>query len=259
MLSDFEPIIYTFQTDIKIYPIADLHIGSAECQVKKWAEFKKTLLSEPNSYITIGGDMMNNATRSGVTNPFEETMRPREQKRWLAEQLADITDRILCVVPGNHEARSGRDADESPLYDICCKLDIEDNFRESAAFLILRFGDQAGDGLRNPTYSMCVAHGSGGGTLTGSAVNRNERFGMMIDGLDILVTGHVHKGIVSRPQKLFFDTRNKRIGYKDFTVVSSTSWTEYGGYALRKMLQPASNTIQTLTLLRGTKQVVVSW
>ena len=257
--SDFDPMVQTFDRDIKIYPVADLHIGAAECDMKRWDAFRKQLLSEPDSYITIGGDMLNNTTRSSVSNVFEETMRPREQKRWLAEQLEGIRDRILCVVGGNHEYRSGKDADDAPLYDVCAKLDIEDRYRENAAFLILRMGDKAGDGQRNPTYTMCVTHSTGGGIYTGAAVNRNERFAMMIDGLDILITAHVHKGIVTKPQKLLIDPRNKRVSMRDYTVVSSTAWLDYGSYALRKMLTPASGSIQTLMLARGYKQVTVMW
>lgn len=259
MLNDFIPIIHEFDREIKIYPISDLHIGSLECQVKRWEEFKRKLKAEKDSYITISGDMMNNATRSSVSNVFDETMRPREQKKWLVEQLSDIKDKIICITNGNHEARSAKDADESPLYDICCKLDIENLYRENAAFVIIRMGNKFGNGIQNPTYTMCVTHSTGGGIYTGAAVNRNERFGMMIDGLDILITGHVHKGIITKPQKLVFDTQNKKVSFKDFTTISATSWVEYGGYALRKMLTPASNTIQTLTLSRKNKKVEVTW
>ena len=101
MLSDFKPLVYHFpeNKDIVIYPISDLHIGSQETMMKEWKDFKKKLLSEPDSYITIGGDMMNNGTKNSVTNVYEETMRPREQKKWLVEQLSDIKDKIYAWFP----------------------------------------------------------------------------------------------------------------------------------------------------------------
>jgi len=258
-LRDFEPILWSFpdRPDIVVYPISDVHIGAEEMLLKAWTDFKKRLLSEPNSYITIGGDMMNNGIKSAVTNIYGETMRPREQKKWLVEQLEDVKHKILCVVPGNHEGRNDKEVDNNPLYDVCCKLDIEDKFRENAAFLILRFGSVAGGGLENPTYTMCVLHGAGGGTFTGAAVNRNERFGHTIDNLDILVVGHTHKPVVSRPQKIFFDTKNKKVSYKSFTVVSSTAWLEYGGYALRKMMLPASHVLQEIQIKGKRKEVRV--
>lgn len=258
-MRDFEPIVYDFpdNKDIVIYPISDVHIGAQECMLKAWSDFKKKLLSEPNSYITVAGDMMNNGLKNSVTNVYQETMRPRDQKKWLVEQLKDVKDKILCVVPGNHENRNDKEVDNNPLYDVCCKLDIEDKFRENSAFIILRFGDIEGNGLKNPTYSLCVLHGSGGGIYTGASVNRNERFGYTIDGLDILIVGHNHKPVVSRPQKILFDLRNKKVSYKPFTVVSSTAWLEYGGYALRKQLLPASHALQEIQLSGKEKKVRV--
>lgn len=258
-MRDFEPIIYDFpdNRNITIYPISDLHIGAPECDIKAWNDFKKKLLNEPNSYITVAGDMMNNGLKNSVTNVYRETMRPREQKKWLAEQLADIKDKILCVVPGNHENRSDKEVDDNPLYDVCCKLDIEDKFRENSAFILLRFGDIDGNGLKNPSYTMCVLHGSGGGIYTGAGVNRNERFGYIIDGLDVLIVGHNHKPVISRPQKILFDARNKKVSYKPFTVVSSTAWLEYGGYALRKMLLPSSHSLQEIKLSGTEKKVQI--
>ncbi|HWS31043.1 MAG TPA: metallophosphoesterase [Clostridia bacterium] len=259
MQSDFLPISYHFDDDLTLYAISDLHIGSPEHQEGRWKEFRAKLASEPNSRIVIVGDMINNATRSSVSNVFEETVRPREQKRLLAEQLSEIRDKILCVTGGNHEARAGKDADDAPLYDVCAKLDIEDIYRDNAAFLFLRMGDNRTNGNRNPTYSVCCTHSTGGGIYTGAAVNRNERFGMMIDGLDVLITGHVHKGILTKPQKLVINPQHNKVLAKDFTVVSATPWMDYGGYALRKMLTPASTTLQTITFKRKEKRVEVTW
>lgn len=260
MKSDFDMIVRKLPNkDIKIYPVSDLHIGASEFMYQKWEAFKKQLLSEPDSYITIGGDMMNNATRSSVSNIFEDTMRPADQKKWLARELEPVRDKILCVVSGNHERRSEKDADDNPLYDVCCKLDIEDIFRSNMAFTKIQLGKPNGNGMQNPTYMLGVTHGAGGGIYTGAAVNRNERFGYIIDGLDALIVGHTHKGAITKPQKINIDKFNNRITFKPFVVVSSTSWMQYGGYALQKMLIPASNDIQTLTLKGKEKKIGVAW
>ena len=110
--------------------------------------------------IILGGDLLNNSLKSSVANIYEETMRPREQKRRMAEMLKPISHKILCAVNGNHERRSGKDADDDPTYDIMCKLDLEHLYRENMAFLCLRFGNKKGDGLRNPTYTFVVTHGA---------------------------------------------------------------------------------------------------
>lgn len=205
------------------------------------------------------GDLMNNATRSSVSNCFDDAMsaypRPREQKRYLANALAPISERILCAVSGNHCFRSGKDADDDPMLDIMAKLDLEDLYRQNAAFVKLAFGSRSKNGENVPlqTYVMCVTHGSGGGIYTGAAVNRNERFGMVLEGVDILAVGHTHKGTVSKPSKIVVDIRSNVVIQKSMTVISACSWLSYGGYAMRKMLLPSSaqDPDQPQTLLLG--------
>ena len=89
MLNDFDIITWHFpeNKDIKIYPISDVHLGAAEHMASEWDNFCKKILGEPNSYIILGGDLLNNSLKSSVANIYEETMRPREQKRIMAEML----------------------------------------------------------------------------------------------------------------------------------------------------------------------------
>ena len=255
MLSDFEIITRRFpeNNDIKIYPISDVHLGAAEHLAAEWDIFCKRILEEPNSYIILVGDLLNNALKSSVSNVYEETMRPREQKRIMAEMLSPIKDRILCACTGNHERRSGKDADDDPTYDIMCKLDLEHLYRENMAFLCLRFGNQKANGLKNPTYTFVVTHGAGGCGSTGSAVNRGEKFGYVIDGMDCLVLGHTHKAYTTQPSKISIDLQNNKVSLKPFKVVSMTSWLAYGGYAARAMLTPSSYVPQEI-LLRGNRK-----
>lgn len=253
MKSDFEIIEHHFERDdICVFPLSDLHVGSKEFDYVAWESFKRKIMSSDKNYIVIAGDLMNNATRSSVSDIFEETMRPSEQKRWLAEELKPMKHKILCAVGGNHEARSGKDVDDDPLYDIMCKLDIEDLYRPNLAFMALRFGDKLGNGVTNPTYSVLVTHGSANG------VSRKERFGYIFDGIDILVTGHTHKPMITSPCKIKVDLHNGKISQKPFLCVTATAWLNYGGYALRKMLEPASHRPQVITLCGKRKEFMVT-
>lgn len=254
MLSDYEMIVHSFpkREDIKIYPIADVHLGAAEHMRKEWEEFCDKVIDEENSYIVLGGDLINNSTRSSVSNIFEETMRPREQKRVMCEMLEPIKDKILCMVSGNHERRN-KDVDNDPSYDIACKLDIEHLYRENMAFMKIRMGKPDGDGNKNPTYILTVTHGAGGGALTGGIVNRAERFGYVIDGADILILGHSHKPFLTVPSKIKIDAHNNLVSLKPFRVISVSSWMAWGGYAAQKMLPPTSFAPQTI-ILKGKRK-----
>lgn len=260
MLHDFEMITHEFpnRDDITIIPISDVHLGAREHRSQDWIDFCTRVATHPNVYVMLGGDLINNATRSSVSNVFDDTMRPSEQKKLMAKMLEPIRDKILCCVSGNHERRSGKDVDDDPTYDIMCKLDLEHLYRENMVFVKIRIGNPCLSGMTNPTYSIVVTHGAGGGIYTGAAVNRNERFGYVIDGMDCLIVGHTHKPTISQPSKIFIDTHNNKISMKPFKVISATSWLDYGGYAAQKMLLPTSHALQTVTLRGKRKEIIVT-
>lgn len=255
-------IVHKFpeRQDISIYPIADVHLGAAEHNAEAWAGFCKKIQAEDNAYVLLLGDLINNATRSSVSNVFEETMRPREQKKVMTTMLAPLREKCLAAVSGNHERRSGaKDADDDPTYDILCKLDLEHIYRENIAFVKLQMGDNVnGSGLRNPTYTLVVTHGAGGGIYTGASVNRAERAGYYIDGADVIILGHSHKPFVTQPAKIKINAQRNEVYYKPFKVISATSWLDYGGYAAQKMLPPTSIAPQALKLYGKTKKIEVT-
>lgn len=265
MLSDFEVITKQFPQgqDIIIYPIADVHLGSKECMLEEWQAFCKHVQDTPNAYIIIGGDLLDNCTRNSVGNVFEMGMRPSEAKKLLAQQLEPIKDRILCAVPGNHECRKdSQAADDNALYDVMCKLDIEDKFRPNVCFLKIVFNEGIPRDTKCrkyvPCYTFVVTHGSGGGTTFGAPVNKGNNFGYTVDNMDCLILGHTHKPFTTQPQKIVFDTHNDCVTFKPFKVVCCTSWLQWGGYAASKMLIPASHDLQTITLSGNHKKLTVT-
>lgn len=257
-LPDFDMIQHQFWGghDITIVPISDVHLGSPGCMEQEFIKFIQTVKETPNVYLTLGGDLIDNGTKSSVTNPFRATMPPSQQKKEMANILSDVRDRILCFVPGNHERRSGKDADDDPMYDIAAKLDLEHLYRENIAFLKIQMGEKENHkGNRNagkyrPTYVLVVTHGA--------SVNRGERFGYVIDGMDALIVGHTHKPFTTQPGKILIDTKNNKVSIRPFKVISSTSWLEYGGYAAQKMLLPTTHCLHTLTLRGDHKEIVVT-
>lgn len=262
ILPDFELIQHQFMGghDITIVPISDVHLGSPECMEQEFISFIDTVVKTPNMYLVLGGDLIDNGTRSSVGSAvFRQTMSPSQQKREMANILAPARDRLLCLLPGNHERRSGKDADDDPVYDIAAKLDLEHLYRENIAFVKIQMGrNDRSSGAERPTYVIVCLHGTGGGIYTGTALNRNERFGHVIDGADCLIVGHVHKPFVSQPGKIKIDPFNNKVSIKPFKVISATSWLEYGGYAAQKMLLPSTHCLHTLTLRGKKKEIVVT-
>lgn len=265
LLSDFEMIQHQFYGghDVTIIPISDVHLGAEECMEEEFQRFVNVLKDQENVYITLGGDLIDNGLKNSITNVYRQRYMPGEQKRMMARILEPVRDRILCCVGGNHEHRSAKEVDDDPAYDIMAKLDLEHLYRENIAFVKIQTGVPVTDcgarrGDARPTYMLVVTHGSGGGLLTGGAVNRGERFGYVVDGMDALIVGHTHKPFFTQPGKIFIDRQNNQVSIKPFKVISSTSWLEYGGYAARKMLVPTSHCLHRLTLCGKRKEITVT-
>ncbi len=264
MMNDFEMVVHHFDEPITIFPISDVHFGALEHCSKEWLDFCKMVENTPNARLILGGDMINNSVRTcSFVNPFDELVRPREQKKRMVEFLEPIKDKILCCVSGNHEARSLKDDDIDITYDIMAKLDIEDLYRPNMCFMKVGLGHRPTEKDKPVnSYTFAVTHGAGGGIYTGATVNRNERFGNVIDGLDCLIVGHTHKGTISKPGKIVIDARNEQVYMTHYTVVSMVSWLNYGGYALRKMLLPAhvaDPQMLKLSAKQKKKKIEVTW
>jgi hypothetical protein len=156
--TDYIPLEYTFNKDIIIRPIFDVHVGTILFNLKEWKKFKKQILSTPNMYIVIGGDLADNATKNSKGNCYKNVLQPSLQKQWLIEQLTGLEDRILCVIPGNHEINRGKEEDNNILYDVCVALKITDKYRENIGFIKIKLGKR--EGYRQ-TYAIAVTHGEG--------------------------------------------------------------------------------------------------
>ncbi len=256
----YEDILwYSFGADVPevtVYPLADVHLGAEGAEVQAFYALVNQIAKEPNSYVTLQGDLIDNGTRKSVTNIFRATMPPSQQKREMAKALEPIRDKILCMLPGNHCRRSGKDADDDPMYDIAAKLDLEDRYREDIAFVRVALGKRtSGAGKNGKPYSYLLAcvHGAGGGALPGSGVNRADRFMQSMDGVDVFIHGHTHRPYCLRGSKLVVDVRNKRVTRRPTLTMCAGAWLGYVGYPVTKMLTPAAEAGANKLVLSGSK------
>ena len=264
MLDDYTMITHRFDDEITVIPVADVHLGEIEHDEKAWEGFCKSVRDEPDVYLILCGDLVQNGVRSSVGNPFEQTMTPFEQKQAMIEYLEPLKDKILCSCSGNHEARTRKESDQSISYDIMCKLGIENLYRENIVYMKVSIGTRQATKAKCPnvSYTFCVTHGAAGGRLTGNPVNRAEEFARTVQNLDVLIVGHSHKGSVTRPKRMVIDDKNNVVKEVSSVVVGAESWMFYGGYAARKMLLPAEHGFpQRLRLSRSRdyKRVTVTW
>lgn len=253
----YEDILwYSFGADVKevvVFPLSDVHLGAQGSEAMAFYDLIGKIAKTPNTYVTLQGDLIDNGTRNSVTNIFRATMPPSQQKREMAKALEPIRDKILCILPGNHERRSGKDADDDPCYDIAAKLDLEDRYREDMAFVRIALGRRIGGNQKPLSYLLACVHGAGGGALPGSTVNKADRFMQSMDGVDVFIHGHSHKPYALRGSKLVVDTSNKRVTRRPTLTMCAGAWLGYVGYPVTGMMTPTAEAGANKLMLSGSK------
>lgn len=228
MIDDFTPVIHELEgRDIKIWPVADVHIGAKEANVAGFRKFIDSIKDDPDSYIVICGDVCNNGLRAAScpTNVYEEIMSPSDQMHLAAEILEPVADKILGCVGGNHELRSSKFVDLDPLYGVMVLIGHPELYRQNMCFVRIKLTD----GNTKSVYSLLLVHGK--------TANKRKQFQLSTEGIDVIVSAHLHEGVIEKPSRLVFTPRG-RIKMKTIVSVQAVSWLEYGGYAARSLLLP---------------------
>ena len=257
MLNDFIPIIHKFNAKdipgnkITIVPLADAHYGSQEFNEVLWHKTIARIYEDPNCYCVIVGDMIDNGLKNSVTDIYAATASPKKQKEWLREELKPIAKKILAAVGGNHERRTIKEADQDPLYDVMVSLGLENIYRQNVCFMQIKMMHPTTNEVKykqRNDFTFAITHGAGGGMYIGSSANKVQRFGEILEGIDCLITAHTHKPLTFPACKLVFDGSAKRILQRQFTVVVASSFVDYGGYPVQKLLPPTAKTTTEIVL-----------
>lgn len=227
-----------FET-VEIYPISDLHIGSPEFNEPAFQKISREIMEQPNRFCVILGDIVDNGIKSAVTNIYDATMQPREQRAYAAELLHPIKDRILCMTSGNHCYRSRKETDTDPAELVASKLNIEHLYQPDLVFLKITTGRRTDHCKRPPNYCIGVTHGAGGGMLIGAGLNKSEPLAITM-GVDLMITGHTHRPMTAPTMRFECDMAKGVMVAKEIRLLVSTGYLDYAGYASRKMLKPVS-------------------
>lgn len=250
MKSSQVPILISLpedMTSVEIFLAADIHVGSAEFDEKRWELFEE-LIKQPNSFVIFAGDQMEYATRQSKSDIYTQRLSPSSQKRWWIDHLRNYKDKVLCIVDGNHEYnRASKDADDFPLYDIALALGIEDRYRSEAAFVDIGVGDGGHGKGKQVRYVFRVCHQAKNNVNYGTADG--------FEGIDVFVSGHTHKPQDLPRPKLVYDTKNKSVSQKDVENIVCGHFLRYGGYGERAGYRPTSTKLYSI-ILSGKKKSI---
>lgn len=231
-------------SQIELHVFADDHQGDAHCDldlVKKRIEYVK---DTPNAYALLNGDIMNNATKTSVSDTYTG-MTPMEELRQAIDIYRPIADKILAIDPGNHERRTYRTEGIHLTEIMARELGIYDVYSEGTTVLFLRFGDDAKH--RKILYTIYMTHGSGGGRTAGGKIKKLMDLEAIID-TDIYIHSHTHLPALARLG--FFRTSHvtSSVYMVDKLFVNTAASLNYGGYGETQGYAPSSKAAPVIYL-----------
>lgn len=226
---------------VEIHTLSDLHLGDRNCNYKELLDQIKEIEENPNAYVILNGDLMNNATTQSISDTYSESLSPMEQLKEATAIFKPIKDKILAMTSGNHENRTYR-TDGIDLTEILAReLGISERYAPESVTLFLRVGDKVGKSHKDQQvcYTLFITHGSGGGRREGGKVNRLIDLASIIDA-DIYIHSHTHLPVILKQGFFRADSKNSTISIVDKMFINTNAWLKYGGYGEAHGYKPAS-------------------
>lgn len=226
---------------VELHVLSDLHLGDRNCSYKDIMNRVKEIESNPNAYVILNGDLINNATTQSISDTYSESASPMEQLKQATALFKPIKDKILAITSGNHENRTYR-TDGIDLTEIMAReLGVGERYAPESVTLFLRLGDKVGKTHKGQQicYTLFITHGSGGGRREGGKVNRLVDLASIVD-VDIYIHSHTHLPAVLKQAFYRADAKNSSIAKVDKMFVNTNAWLNYGGYGEGHGFKPAS-------------------
>lgn len=126
---------------IEIHTFADLHIDDAGCDMKHILERLKYVQETPNAYLILNGDIINNATKTSVSDSYAEKIPPMEQIQKCLDLFEPVKDKILAITSGNHENRTYNKEGIDIMGIVSAQLGIDDKYAKEGAYVYVKFGN----------------------------------------------------------------------------------------------------------------------
>ena len=229
-----------YAEQIEVHPMADLHLGDIHSDFKAIMEKIEHIKNTDNAYCILDGDLMDAAIATSIGDTYGANLQPMEQLKQCVKIFEPIKDKILAVLPGNHEHRIYKSDGIDITELMCSQLGIASRYSPTTALLFIRFGRQNSKGHHRPQlYTAYVTHGSGGGRKEGGKINRLADLASIVDA-DIYVHAHTHLPLIFRESFFRVSGSNSSVNEVEKLFVNTASSLQYGGYGDKQGYKPAS-------------------
>lgn len=229
MLNDLDVINKKYpseMTTLHVYAIGDVHVGSEQFDERAIRKKIKIIEEDPLGVVSICGDLADYGLKNSKTNCYRQKIPVAEQKDYVLELFRPIVDKMIAVVPGNHEERITREVGTCPMYDLCVLWGVPEVYRENVAITRLIFGHLENRYNKQNSFVGITTHGT--------SRNKHKKFIAGFDGIDFAISGHTHTPEYSPHGKIRVDRKNgtaRHVAYKEIVVDASLT---PGGYSIKK-------------------------
>lgn len=206
--------------NLEILEITDIQFGHRQCNETKLKEYLDWVMSEPNRYIFLGGDLVDAGHRDSKGSPFEQIGDPQDEVWRFCRLLAPYRHRILGYVGGNHERRG-----EKTFGDLGVTIStiLHLPYSPGKQHYDILFGAHA-------PFKATGFHGGGSGRTKGSIANTIHRLMSQSDS-QYYFTGHLHQSMVLTDWRERRNGRGQMETVKVIGAMGSSFLNHYGTYA----------------------------
>lgn len=235
-------IPYARSQVFKIFPIGDIHYGSAHCAEVEITRQRDLILNTPNSFIIGMGDYCDAILKDdkrfdimGLASWVERDNIIESQRKKIVSLFEPVKDKVLTLIEGNHEDTIHSHYQNHIVKNVCRDLDVP--YGDYHCFINLKFKRKGSTESHN--YLIHAWHGSGAAQTEGARLNRLIRLVNDIQA-DIYLMGHLHAMTQHTPDRLtlkYGKIKSIKLAatitgswVKAYTQGESTSYAEKKGY-----------------------------
>jgi len=166
-------------------------------------------------------------------------MSVNEEMNEIVKILYPIRKQIAGAIDGNHEQRGIDFLDLSLTEALCGKLDIP--YMGISGVIDFKVGKKRSirGGQWQQNYYIYFHHTTGGGATIGGGLNRVEKLGNIVEGVDCYCGFHNHKLSTSRSIIFRPNPDSKKVEERVISHLTCGGYLEYANsYAEKGMLRP---------------------
>lgn len=236
--------------EVRLIGISDTHIGSPDFDEALFERDLAAIAADAQARVVVVGDLLSYVTKRSRGDIYYERYTPSQQKRIAKEYLKKISNKILCIVGGNHdEGRSEEDA--QPILEIADDLGI--TYCRGEALLKIPVGRK--ENYKPAVYTVYMTHGWTASRLIGGKSLNLDRLKDIVLA-DVYLMAHTHTQHCHKDTYYVPDLYNGVVREVTRHYVNLGSYQRRGQYPIRRGL-PAQVLGTPIIRLSGKEKKVV--